>query len=441
MSPLKIINTYLFGPALPIIMFTVGIYFMFRLKFFHISHAPKVIRALFKKRPTEDGEKSISPFKAVTVALAGTLGVGNIAGVATAITAGGAGAIFWMWLSATTSMLIKYSEIVLAVAYRRKKQGSSYYGGAVYYIRDGLGKPRIAILFAVLCIITSFTLGNTVQVKAASEALYSVFGIPPLACGIACAVLAFIVMAGGVKWISDLTVRLIPFLAIVYIVFSMVIIIKNVDMLPGIIGQIISKAFDFNAAAGGIAGFMLSRAMRFGVARGILSNEAGCGTAPTAHASANTNSPAEQGCFGIFEVFADTILLCSMTAFVILIYGDTNGLDGVILALASYENGLGSIAGYFLCGSIFLFAFATIICWFYYGSEAIGFLSEKPIYKHLYLLLYTVVIVIGSIISNSTIWELADATVAMMTVINTVCVCGMSKIVVDYTKKFISAPL
>jgi len=429
MNIISFINSFILGPVIPLILFIVGIYFFIKYKFFIIRFPMMIIKVFFKK---SDDPNAISPFKAVTMALAGTLGVGNIVGVATAITAGGAGAVFWMLLSALASMLIKYSEIVLAIKFRHQN-----HGGAMYYIRDGLMKNNIAVLFAVVCLLSSFTLGNIIQVNAAAEAFHTVFNIPPIVIGIIFFILSFIVILGGLKSISELTAKLIPILSAVFIIFSMFIIIVNYGKLPGVIAKIITSAFTPSAAAGGIGGFIMMKSLRFGVARGIMSNEAGCGTAPIAHASAYTNNPAEQGCWGIFEVFVDTVILCSMTAFVILIYHDNlTGYDGIILALKAYESCLGSLANYVISISVLCFAFGTVICWSYYGIECIRFLTSDKKWIKMYIIIYCLTTLYGAVASGTVIWDLSDFFTGIMTVINTICICGMTPIVKQITDAY-----
>lgn len=433
MTIISFINTFILSPVLPLTVFAAGIYFLFKLKFFIFRYPTKIIKVLFKKN---NNPNAMSPFKAVTMALAGTLGVGNIVGVATAVTAGGAGAVFWMILSALISMTIKYSEIVLAVKYRKDHNGIKS-GGAMYYIRDGLKKHKTAIIFAVVCMLSSFTIGNIIQVNAASNAFYMVFNIPPVAVGIFIAVLAFIVIWGGLKSISEFTAKMIPLLSLLFIAVSLYVIIINYDKIPGVIINILYSAFAPSAAAGGIGGFILMKSIRYGVARGIMSNEAGCGTAPIAHAGADTDNPAEQGCWGIFEVFVDTVLLCSMTAFVILIYYDNlTGYDGIILALKAFESCLGNIAGYVISISILCFAFGTVVCWSYYGIECIRFLTPNPKWEKMYIIVFCATAIYGAVASNAVIWELSDFFIGIMTVINTSCICGMTPTIKSITNAY-----
>ncbi len=426
----------IFGPALSLILFAAGgILFVLLGKSNPLLHPIRVVKALFSKNKSSDG---ISPFKAMTVALAGTLGVGNIAGVATAITAGGAGAVFWLLVSSFAAMILKYCEIVLAVLYR-KKSGEGYHGGAVYYIKNGLKSPFTASLFAVICIIASFSLGSIVQVNAAAEAISYSFNIPPLFVGILMAVLVFFVIIGGVKSVANVTVKLIPLLSAIYIIFSMYVIVINCDKIPAVFSSVISSAFDTRSAVGGILGFITSKAIRIGISRGVFSNEAGCGTAPFAHASAHTNSAVEQGFFGIFEVFADTALLCTMTALVILIpYGDISQYDGMVLAIKAFECYIGPVSGYFIAISAFLFAFAAVICWSHYSCECLKFLFPKKNVFYIYCFLYSAAAIYGSVAAQGAVWEIADLTVSLMTVINTATLMFLFKQIKSESVRYFS---
>ena len=416
MNILTYLNNYLLSPIMFSVLFICGIILLIRLKGFPLTSPRKVVKGLM-------GSDTLSSFKAMTVALAGTLGVGNIVGVATAIHLGGAGAVFWIIISALAAMVIKYAEIYLAILYRRGK-----HGGAAYYIRDGLGKPRTAGFFSVLCIIASFTVGNMVQVNAASEAFESEFGISPLWIGIVIAVIAFLVIYKGIRSISAFTLRMIPVLSVGYVLFSLILVCANYRMLPQIMKEIFICAFEPEAAVGGVLGFLLSKALRYGVVRGIGSNEAGCGTAPTAHATAKTDSPEKQGCWGVFEVFVDTVLLCTLTALVILIYPQhIQNNDGMVLAIKAYESFFGNIAGYILTLAVFFFALSTVICWSYYAAESIHYFTKKEIYIKLYYIIYCFVCIPGSVMSLTLVWELSDMTIALMTIINCICVICLNK--------------
>ena len=451
------INGNVFSLLLPILVFGAGIYFAVKLRFFNILHPLQILRVFFpkKSRVKERGaDKKISPFKALMLALAGTLGVGNITGVAAAIMTGGCGAIFWMWCSAIAAMLVKYAEIVLAVRSRVKicdtpGKPPKYHGGAMYYIKN----KHVALIFAFLCVFGSFALGNIIQIKAAADSLSGAFGIPSFAVGIVAAIACAVIIGGGVDGIADFTAKLIPVLSLLYIVASGYIIAINHARVPQIVLNIISDAFTPRAAAGGAFGFALNRAMRFGIARGLFSNEAGCGTAPIAHAEADTKSPAAQGCFGLFEVFVDTVVLCSMTAFVVLLAFDTVGeacmsdASGMLLVIRSYSLYLGKPAEIFLALSIAFFALATVVCWAHYGLEGIFYIVNRKnggaprscgTPNKIYIAAYSLCAAAGVFFTGDMIWALTDLAVGIMTTVNTVSVCAQSDAVALETRLYFS---
>lgn len=404
------INEILSGAIMPVLLMGAGLLFSARLKFFQILHPIRFFRTL----KSGFGGGGQTPIRAMSIALAGTLGVGNIAGVASAIVAGGAGAVFWMWVSATLAMAVKYAEVALAVTHRRRGEGG-WYGGAMYYIADTVS-PVLGGAFAVLCIVNTIVTGNVIQANAAAS-VYS-DTVPPIAVGIAMCVLALAVTVGPVKRISDVTIRLIPFLSAVYVALSLGIILLNAGRLPEVFGEIFSSAFDLRAVGGGVGGYGISRALRFGVTRGLLSNEAGCGTAPIAHASADTDSPHKQGVFGIFEVFVDTIVVCTLTAVVILLLPDFGGEDGVRLSVLAYRTFAGKIAGHVISASVILFAYATVVCQSYYGVVTLGYFTKSAAAKNAYLFVFAASCVIGSVIAPPVMWGLADLCVSLMTVLN-----------------------
>ena len=432
---LEMANSFLSGMVLPAVLISVGVYLAFRLRFFFLLHPIR----FFKDLRGSEKDGGTSPFKALSMALAGTLGVGNISGVATAITSGGPGAVFWMWTSAAAAMSVKYAEVFLAVKYReRGETADTYRGGAYYYMRGGLsrrigksGAKAAASFFAVLLVINSVLTGNVVQVNAAA----SVFdGVPRIVCGIAIALVVFAVTAGGVRRIGDFTVRVIPFLTVLYAALSVFIIIINRGRVAGVFAKIFENAFNFRAAAGGAAGYGISRAVRFGVTRGIFSNEAGCGTAPTAHAASNTKSPHKQGCFGIFEVFCDTIVMCTMTALVILLAG-TPGGEGIPVSMSAYGAFCGKFGELSIGVSVVIFALATVICQEFYGTEALAALGVKKKYNIVYLVVSFGATLVGSVMSSDAVWQFADFEIAVMTVINTLTVFVLSDEVVPKVKE------
>lgn len=417
---METINIVLSGILMPALLIGVGIWFAVRLRFFYILHPIRFCRTLAEAH--KGG--GVSPFRALSQALAGTLGVGNMAGVATAIVAGGPGAIFWMWISALCAMSVKYAEVRIAVEHRRSN-ADGFFGGAMYYIKDIFGKklPRVGLAagggFAILCMANSLLTGNIVQMHAAA----SVFPwMPPLILGGIIAAMSFVIACGGAGRVSEVTMRLIPFLSGAYMIISLFILVRNGDRIPGVLHAIFSSGLSFRAAAGGTAGFAVNRAIRFGVTRGIFSNEAGCGTSPTAHAAANTRSSHHQGCFGIFEVFADTIVLCTMTALVILLSdGVGKGMDGIPLTVYAYTALAGRGAGAFIGISVILFAFATVICQTQYGTVAIGYFTRKKIPYRLYLVLCAAASIGGTVISEGLMWQTADLIVSLMTALNIGC--------------------
>ncbi len=407
---LEFLNKYLCGILLPAAIIVVGIYFAFRLKLFYILHPIKLFKSMCK-----------GGFKSLSLALAGTLGIGNIVGVASAIISGGAGAIFWMWISAFVAMSLKYAEVYLAMRYRQKNINNEYYGGAPYYIYGGLkNKTKLAKLlstaFAFLCIINSLTTGNLVQINAVSN----ITVLPKIYIGLLFVIIIMFVIIGGVKRISAFTSVLIPVLSVFYVVLCVYIIFINASEIPSVFALILKEAFSVKCAASGFCGYGIASAIRFGVSRGLLSNEAGCGTSPTAHASSSTVDIHSQGCLGIFEVFVDTILLCTLTAFVILLYGKSEknpmGLVSSAFSFFTY-----SIGKYGIMISSLLFALATIACQYYYGMESLRYITNKRKAKAIFTVIFCLTTLLGAIIPMSLMWQISDLALGVMTLCNLLC--------------------
>ena len=403
-----------------------------------------MIRSMLSK-PKNGG---ISPFRAVTLALAGTLGVGNIAGVASSIAIGGFGSVFWMWVSAAVAMVLKYAEIVLAIRHRRL-ENDGYRGGASYYILDHLttkGKRTpgkiLGGFFAFLCIVNAITMGCVIQSNAISTSLEGVAGVPGWIVGAAVAILCAIVISGNAKWVSAFSEKTVPLMTIGYILLSVAVIVARSELIDDAIAVIFKDAFTFDSAAGGIIGFAISRGMRAGCMRGLMSNEAGCGTAPTAHAAAECSSPAAQGFWGIFEVFVDTILLCTLTALVIIVSvlggGDAMAFasDPMMMAIKSFSSVLGSWSEYYMAISVLLFAFATIVCWAHYGKESVRFLTKKRSFSAVYVVLYSLFVFVGALTAPKSAWLAADLALGVMTVINLVVLFLMRKEIKEETDRF-----
>lgn len=412
---MEILNSYLSGIIMPTLLIFLGIFFAFKLKFFYLLHPIKTTRTMLKNQS--------GGFKSLTVALAGTLGIGNIVGVSSAILLGGAGSIFWMWVSALCAMSLKYAEVYLAMVFRRQKSGQ-FHGGAPYYIKEGLkdkiGHKRayfLSVIFAIFCVINSLTTGNLVQINSVS----SLLPMPPLFFGMIFTILAFLAISGGFRRISRVTSLLIPFLTVAYVFICLVIILSNFSQLPRVVSTIIKDAFNLGSISSGLCGFGISQALRYGVSRGVLSNEAGCGTSPCAHASSESTDPHGQGCLGIFEVFVDTILLCTLTAFVILLSTPTNKESPMTLVLSAFEQFTGSIGAFTVVFLSVAFAFATVICQFFYGMESLKYVSQSVKAKTTFTFFFCLVLLIGSVIPMSLMWQISDLAIAVMTIVNLIC--------------------
>lgn len=420
---MEIINKYLSGTLVPVAILLCSVYFLIKLKGRPLKNPISIIRSMFKKKDSG----GVSPIKAVIFALAGTLGVGNIVGVASAIALGGAGSVFWMWVSAFLAMILKYSEVVLAVRHRRERNGENY-GGAMYYMRDFFNSCKkytlgyiVSFIFVLLCLINGLTMGCIIQSNAISDSCKMAFGIDERIVGIILALMAFIVFFMNGKKVFSICEKLVPFVSVLYIVMSLVVIFARTDQIHRVFLEIMDDAFTFQSVGAGVTGFFVSKSLRYGTIRGLFSNEAGCGTSPIAHATSNTDSPCEQGFFGILEVFIDTVVVCTLTAFVILTsknevveYAD----NPILMVMSSFSNVLGDISNVLLTIAVILFAFATIICWGYYGRECVYYFNKSDKATKVYYFIYIVFVFVGSIISLDAVWQLADFAVGGMTLIN-----------------------
>ncbi|HEX6105895.1 MAG TPA: sodium:alanine symporter family protein [Gemmatimonadales bacterium] len=373
------------------------------------------------RRPTA-GEGSVTPFQAVATALASTVGVGNIAGVATAIALGGPGALFWLWVSGLFGMATKFSEIVVALHYRERDASGTMRGGAMYTLRR-LGLPWLGGVFALLTALAAFGIGNMVQANSVAQSLQSSFGFAPPITGLVLVVLAGAVILGGIRRIAAFAEILVPFMSLVYLLGGLVVLVLHAGMLPAALGQVFEGAFSGTAAVGGFAGSTVMLALRYGIARGLFSNEAGLGSAPLVHATASTDHPVRQGMYGIFEVFVDTLLICTTTGLVILVTGVwETGETGAALTGRAFEIGLPGVWGdLVVSGGLVLFAFSTIIGWSYYGETGIVYLlgSRAAIP---YRLVWLVFIYLGAVGSLHLIWDIADTLNGLMAIPNLLAV-------------------
>jgi len=432
---MEAVNQVLSGMAVPLLLTVVGLYFLCTAGVRILRHPRRALSGML----TAGAGEGTSPARALSVALAGTLGVGNIAGVASAIALGGAGAVFWMWVSALLAMLLKYAEIVLAVRYRVFDADGTPHGGAMYYIRKifrgNLGRA-LASAFAILCLALALTLGGVVQTHVAAEALAGVFCIPYLATGAAFAVLAAWILWRGAARVEATCARLVPLVCLLFSVASIAVLVARRAALPAAFSAIFADAFTVQSGAAGVFGFFTSRAVRFGVARGLVSNEAGCGTAPIAHAASNAKSPAQQGFWGIFEVFVDTVLLCTMTALVILVSGVPITEGGVMLAIGAYESVLGRTAAPMLALSITFFAFATVLCWSHYGGACLVYLTGKRAAARYLIPVMALAVLGGALAAPDFVWGVTDLVIGAMTVLNLAALLAARRTVTRETQEF-----
>ncbi|HAE92118.1 sodium:alanine symporter family protein [Tissierella praeacuta] len=434
-----IINGFVWGPPMLILLVGTGIYLSLRTNFFSLRKLGYILRNTLMKMFSKDheGEGEVTAFQAVATALAATVGTGNIAGVATAISIGGPGAIFWMWVAAIFGMTTKFAEVVLSVQFREKTSDGRFVGGPMYYITNGLNMKWLANIFAFFGALAAFGIGNMVQSNSIAQSLEVTFGINKLAIGIVLAIFAAMVIVGGIKRIGSVTEKLVPLMAAFYILGGLLIIIINAKHIPEAFGLIFSNAFTGTAALGGFVGSTIKQAMRYGVARGVFTNEAGLGSAPIAHAAATTDHPVRQGLWGVFEVFMDTIIICSITALTILTTEVwKSGATGAALTTQAFSHGLpGTWGGTIVSIGILLFAFSTILGWEYYGERCAEYLFGSKV-NIIYRILWIPFIVVGAIGGLEVLWDLADTLNGLMAIPNLIGVFALSGVVIKLTKEF-----
>ncbi len=444
------VNGFVWGAPAMVLIIGVGLYLTLRLHFVQIRKFGYAMREtlgkIFKKSEAKAG--SVTPFQAVCTALAATVGTGNIAGVAGAIAIGGPGAVFWMWISALLGMCTKFIEVTLAVHFRERNDKGDYVGGPMYFIKNGLGKKWmwLAYIFAVLGVLTVFGTGNATQVNtivsAVNTALFS-FGVVPsggnptanLIIGIVLAILVALVLLGGIKRLGRVNERLVPVMALLYIVLGIGVVAVNYQNILPVFGAIFKGAFHPMAVTGGIVGSMFE-SMKRGVSRGIFSNEAGLGTASIAHAAAETDSPVKQGLFGIFEVFMDTIVICTLTALVILCSGVSvqfGAAAGADLTISGFTATYGSWVSVFTAIAMCCFAFSTILGWGLYGTRCIEFIFGSRINKP-FMLVYSAVAILGATVDLGLLWSIADTFNGLMVIPNLIAVALLSPVAIQLVK-------
>ena len=447
----NVVNNFIWGVPAMICIIGVGLVLSFRTRFLQIRKFPYAMKVtigrMFRKKQAADG--AMTPFQAVCTALAATVGTGNIAGVAGAIAIGGPGAVFWMWISALLGMCTKFSEVTLAVHFREKNDKGEFVGGPMYYIKNGLKKDWhwLAYLFAAFGVITVFGTGNATQVNTITTAIDSAlfnYGIISkdsastinLVIGIVLAVLLALILLGGIKRIGQVTEKLVPFMALFYVVLALGVVILNINHVPTVFKEIVEGAFSPASVTGGVVGsFFMS--MKKGVSRGIFSNEAGLGTGSIAHACADTRKPVKQGFFGIFEVFVDTIVICTLTALVILCsevpitYGQAAGAE---LTISGFTATYGNWVSLFTAVAMCCFAFSTIIGWGLYGARCIEFLFGTKVNKP-FMFVYSLVAIVGATLDLGLLWSIAETFNGLMAIPNLIAVFLLSGVVVKLVRE------
>ena len=444
MDFLTILDNFVWGPPMMVVLVGTGIFLTIRLgfpQFLHSSYAWKLIfKGAFKKDVAERGEGEITPFQALTSTLAATVGNGNIAGVATAVAAGGPGALVWMWLTALVGMCTKMCEAALGVKYRIKDKDGAYAGGSMYFIEKGLGQKWLGWLFAFFGAICAFGIGDAVQTNSMALVGNSVFNIPVALTGAVITFLVWIVVIGGIKRIGEVTEKLVPFMAIFYIVGALIIIIAKINLLPWAIGEIFRSAFTGRAAFGGFAGATVAQAMRFGVARGIFSNEAGLGSASIAHAVAQTKHPVRQGTIAMVGVMIDTLIICSMTGIVIVMTKSLEtGLTSTALTAHAFGSVLGGVGGPIVALGSLLFGYSTIITWCYYGQQCSRYMFG-PIVVKPYAWLFVIVAFLGAVVKVPFVWLLTDALNGAMAIPNLIGLIFLSGVMAKEVREYFSNP-
>jgi AGCS family alanine or glycine:cation symporter len=437
-SILITLSSFIWGPIMLALLLGVGIYLTLGLKLMPWRKIGYGFKLLFSGKADKD-RGDISPFQALMTALSATIGTGNIAGVATAIYLGGPGAIFWMWVTALFGMATKYGEAVLAVKYREVDARGKHVGGPMYYIKNGLGDnwKWLGFLFALFGTIAAFGIGNMVQSNSVADALNSNFNIDPMVTGIVLAILVGLVIIGGVTRIGEVAGKLVPVMAVAYIAGSLIVIFANFGEVGNAFSLIFSSAFSGTAATGGFAGAAVWAAMRFGVARGVFSNEAGLGSAPIAHAAAQTNDPVRQGMIGMLGTFIDTILICTMTALVILLTGAwTSGETGASLSTLAYGQGI-SGGNYIVTIGLVIFAFTTLLGWSYYGERCAEYIFGTSIIIP-YRIVWVVAVMTGALIKLNFVWLLADVMNGFMAIPNLIALALLSPVIFKVTKEYLN---
>jgi len=440
MNAIGAFNGLVWGPPMLVLILGTGLYLFFGLKLMTLRKLGYGFRMLWQGR-AQIGQGDITPFNALMTSLSATIGTGNIAGVGTAIAIGGPGALFWMWMTALVGMATKYAEAVLAVRYREVDENNNHVGGPMYYIRNGLGKNWLwmAAAFAIFGGLAGFGIGNMVQANSVADALESKFGVPFWTTGVVMAALVGAVLMGGIRWIAQVAGRLVPLMAIAYLLAGLVVLGMNIGEVPAAFVTIVQEAFTPTAGVGGFAGASVMIAIQMGVARGIFSNEAGLGSAPIAHAAAETDNPVRQGTVAMLGTFIDTIIICTITGLVIVVSGAwTTGETGASLSAMAFGNELPGAGAYVVALGLAVFAFTTVLGWSVYGERCVEYLfGVKAIVP--FRILWIAAVPVGAMIKLDLVWLVADTLNAMMAIPNLVALLMLSPVVFKVTKDYFAA--
>ncbi len=420
----RAVNGVVWGTPMLLILLGVGVYFTLQTGFFQFRKLGFLLRntlvSLFvdRSRTKSRDAHAISQFQALATGLAATIGTGNIVGVATAVSAGGAGAVFWMWVSAFFGMMTSFAENALGIYYRRKNEKGEWLGGSMMFLEHGLGCKWLAVLFAFFSLLASFGMGNMVQINSISSALEGSFGLPKWSVGIVLAAVVGAVLLGGVHRVARVTEKLVPAMALLYMAGALAVLVMNFDQIPAAFSEIFRGAFGWRSVGGGVAGYTLSQAVRYGISRGIFSNEAGLGSSVIVGACSDVEEPAEQGMWGAFSVFFDTVVMCTGTALVILVTGaHRQGLEGVAVTEFAFASVLGEMGGKLLSISVALFAFSTVLGWSVYGSKSVEYLWGSKGVKP-YQLAFALAVIPGAVLSIGLVWDLSDTFNGLMALPN-----------------------
>ena len=435
------INSFVWGAFTLSLFLFVGIFFTLRLKGIQFKKAKLIINktllSLFKKQTrTSFGKHTLSQFGSLSTALAATIGTGSIVGVATALAIGGSGSIFWMWISAFLGMGTAYAENVLGILYRTRNQCGKITGGAYFYIEKGMKAKPLAKLFALFCVFASFGMGNMAQGNSISASLFQSFHLPRICCGVVLFIFILAVMLGGAQRTQKVCEFIVPFMTVFFMAGAVIILIIKRERLLSEFLSIFKNAFCVRSAAGGLAGAGIKKAVSVGIRRGVFSNEAGLGSTVSVHSSSNIKEPVEQGFWGIFEVFVDTMVVCTVTALVILVSGTPLMVDeGAEIVVRAFESGFGSFGGYFVSVSIVLFALATLIGWSFIGENAFCYLFPR-VKNRVYKILFCIFVYLGAVSSLEFVWQISDTFNGLMAIPNLIALLVLSKEVVNETNRY-----